>query len=301
MMASSADPARWRRLSARLDEALDLGAKERAAWLERLAASEPDLAGDIEALLADHAASAAAGFLAGTAGITSAEPDQVASLAGQTLGNYTLERPIGEGGMGSVWLAHRSDGLYAGEVAVKLLNASLIGRSGGERFKREGAFLARLAHPNIARLIDAGMTGSGQPFLVLEYVDGERIDRFCDGARLDVAARLRLFLDVLAAVAHCHANLTVHRDIKPSNVMVATGGVVKLLDFGIAKLLEGGALAAESTELTRAGGRALTPEYAAPEQLVGQPVTTATDVYTLGLLLFVHLVQAWQRRRFGND
>ena len=289
MIARGTDPVRWRRLSARLDEALDLDAGERAAWLERIDASEPDLAGDIKALLADHAASVASQFLTGTAWIPPREPDPVASLAGQTLGNYTLERPIGEGGMGSVWLAHRSDGRYAGKVAIKLLNASLIGQHGGERFKREGAILARLAHPNIARLIDAGVTGSGQPFLVLEYVEGKRIDVFCDAARLDVAARLRLFLDVLAAVAHSHANLIVHRDIKPMNVLVASGGSVKLLDFGIAKLLEDDALAGEATELTRAGGRALTPEYAAPEQLLGQPVTIATDVYALGLLLYLLL------------
>jgi len=288
-MTRPTDSAFWRRLSARLDEALDLRADERTAWLARLAASDPDLVGDIEALLADHAASVDARFLAGTAALRTAEPDLVAGLAGQTLGNYMLERPIGEGGMGSVWLAHRSDGRYAGQVAVKLLNASLIGRSGGERFKREGAILARLAHPNIARLIDAGVTGAGQPFLVLEYIEGERIDRFCDRARLDIAARLRLFLDVLAAVAHSHANLIVHRDIKPVNVLVASGGAVKLLDFGIAKLLDDGSLPAEATELTRAGGRALTPEYAAPEQLLGEPVTTATDVYALGLLLYVLL------------
>jgi serine/threonine-protein kinase len=288
-MARPTDPARWRRLSALLDEALDLDPRERAVWLDRVEAREPDLSGDIKALLADHAASVAAQFLTGTAWPPPSEPDPVASLAGQTFGNYTIERLIGEGGMGSVWLAQRSDGRYAGKVAIKLLNVSLIGQRGGERFKREGAILARLAHPNIARLIDAGVTGSGQPFLVLEYVEGERIDRFCDGARLDVAARLRLFLDVLAAVAHSHANLIVHRDIKPMNVLVATGGVVKLLDFGIAKLLEDGALAAGATELTRAGGRALTPEYAAPEQLLDQPVTTATDVYALGLLLYLLL------------
>jgi eukaryotic-like serine/threonine-protein kinase len=288
-MARLGDPARWPRLSARLDEALDLDVDERAAWLERLAASEPDLAGEIEALLVDHEASMDAGFLAGTAAVQAAEPDLAASLAGQTLGNYRLERPIGEGGMGSVWLAHRSDGRYAGKVAIKLLNASLIGQRGGERFKREGAILARLAHPNIARLIDAGVTGSGQPFLVLEYVEGERIDFFCDGARLDVPARLRLLLDVVAAVAHSHANLIVHRDIKPMNVLVATGGLVKLLDFGIAKLLEDGALASGANELTRAGDRVLTPEYAAPEQLLNQPVTTATDVYALGLLFYLLL------------
>jgi len=288
-MARRTDPARWRRLSARLDEALDLDPEDRRAWLDGIEASEPDLAGDIEALLADHAASVAAQFLSGTAWIPTSEPDSDASLAGQTLGSYTLERTIGEGGMGSVWLAHRSDGRYAGKVAIKLLNASLIGQRGGERFQREGAILARLAHPNIARLLDAGVNSAGQPFLVLEYVEGERIDAFCDAGRLDVAARLALFLDVLAAVAHSHANLIVHRDIKPMNVLVATGGVVKLLDFGIAKLLEDGALVAEAAELTSAGGRALTPQYAAPEQLLGEPVTTATDVYALGLLLYLLL------------
>jgi len=288
-MARQTDPARWRRLSARLDEALDLDREERGRWLDRLEASEPDLAGEIKALLADHAASVSAQFLAGTARIPISGPEADAGLAGETLGSYTLERMLGEGGMGSVWLAHRSDGRYAGKVAIKLLDGALIGQRGGERFQREGALLARLAHPNIARLLDAGVTSAGQPFLVLEYVEGERIDDFCDAARLDVGTRLALFLDVLAAVAHSHANLIVHRDIKPMNVLVATGGVVKLLDFGIAKLLDDGALVAEASELTSAGGRALTPQYAAPEQLLGEPVTTATDVYALGLLLYVLL------------
>ncbi len=175
------------------------------------------------------------------------------------------------------------------EVAIKLLNFSLIGRAGGERFEREGSILARLTHPNIARLFDAGVTGAGQPFLVLEYVEGESIDAYCDGGRLDIRARVRLFLDVLAAVAHSHANLIVHRDIKLANVLVTKGGGVKLLDFGIAKLLEDGGLEGGETELTREGGRALTPEYASPEQLLGEPVTTATDTYALGLLLYLLL------------
>ena len=284
-----ADPTRWLRLSALLDEALDLAADDRAAWLMRLAESEPELVDELERLLADHAASAAARFMTGGAGSIPVDPGLAGSLAGQTLGAYTLERPIGQGGMGSVWLAKRSDGRYAGEVAVKLLNASLIGHAGGERFKREGNLLARLVHPNIARLIDAGVTAAGQPFLVLEYVEGERIDDHCDREKLSVAARVRLFIDVLAAVAHSHANLIVHRDIKPMNVLVATEGGVKLLDFGIAKLLEGESLSGEVTELTRDGGRALTPEYAAPEQLLGEPVTIATDVYALGVLLYLLL------------
>src|SRR5207245_6914383 len=143
--------------------------------------------------------------------------------------------------------------------------------------------------PHIARLIDAGVSAAGQPYLVLDFVEGERIDQYCDAHRLDLDARLRLFLDVLAAVAHAHANLIVHRDIKPSNVLVAGDGAVKLLDFGIAKLLEDGAGSGDATELTREAGRALTPEFAAPEQVQGAPVTTATDVYSLGVLLYVLL------------
>src|SRR6266496_1264293 len=140
--------------------------------------------------------------------------------------------------MGAVWLAARSDGRFQGQAALKLLNAALVGRAGEERFKREGTILARLTHPHIARLIDAGVSSTGQPYLVLEYIDGRHIDRFCDEERLGVDARIRLFLDVQAAVAHAHANLIVHRDLKPSNVLVTADGQVKLLDFGIAKLLE---------------------------------------------------------------
>jgi serine/threonine-protein kinase len=284
-----ADPLRWRRVSALLDEALDLAPESRSAWLAALRTDQPDLADEVGALLGLHDASADAQFLAGSAAVAPADALGPATLAGQAIGPYTLDRPVGHGGMGSVWLAHRSDGRFAGDVAVKLLNASLIGRAGGARFKREGSILARLAHPHIARLLDAGVTGAGQPFLVLEYVEGERIDEHCDRQRLDLAARVRLFLDVLAAVAHSHAHLIVHRDIKPHNVLVAKEGGVKLLDFGIAKLLEGSASSGDATELTREGGRALTPEYAAPEQLLGEPVTIATDVYALGVLLYVLL------------
>ena len=186
--------------------------------------------------------------------------------------------------MGTVWLAHRSDGRYEGRVAVKVLNAALLGRPTEQRFVREGSVLARLRHPNIAQLIDAGVAPSGQPYLVLEYVDGERIDRYAEARSLSVEARVRLFLDVLAAVAHAHVRLVVHRDLKPTNILVTQDGVVKLLDFGIAALL-----GAEDGELTREVDPALTPEYAAPEQLLGHPVTTATDVYALGLVLFVLL------------
>ncbi len=274
---------RWQAVSPYLDRAIEMAEEERASWLESLRAREPAVAADLEMLLEERSALDREGFLEG-----SALPPAPASLAGQTIGAYTLVSLIGQGGMGSVWLAQRSDGRFQGQAAIKLLNASLVGRAGEERFRREGSILARLAHPHIARLVDAGVSPGGQPYLVLEHVEGETIDRYCDGKGLDIRARLRLFLDVLAAVAHAHANLIVHRDIKPSNVLVGADGDVKLLDFGIAKLLEGDG-SGEATELTREGGRALTPEYAAPEQIAGGTITTATDVYALGILLYLLL------------
>jgi eukaryotic-like serine/threonine-protein kinase len=278
---------RWLAVSPLLDEALDLSGEERAAWLAGLRARDPVLTVDLERLLEQHRDLQADGFLEDEA-LPRPAPG---SLAGLAVGAYTLRSQIGQGGMGSVWLAERSDGRFEGLAAVKLLNASLVGRRGEARFRREGNILARLHHPHIAQLVDAGLSPSGQPYLVLERVEGERIDGYCDGRSLGIEARIRLFLDVLAAVAYAHANLVVHRDLKPSNVLVAGDGTVKLLDFGIAKLLESDAPPAEQTvtALTREGETLLTPEYAAPEQLTGEPVTTATDVYALGVLLYVLL------------
>jgi len=275
------DGGRWLRASPHLDHILDLLPNERENYLAGLHASEPEVAADVAALLEQHRRLTAEGFMndAGPAGPVAP------ALAGVNMGAYTLREPIGQGGMGSVWLADRSDGRFEGTAAVKLLNAELIGRRGGERFKREGTILARLAHPNIARLIDAGVSLSGQPYLVLEHVSGRHIDQYCDARSLDVPARVHLFLQVLSAVAHAHANLIVHRDLKPSNVLVTDAGAVKLLDFGIAKLLEDDSRTSEPT-LTRDAGAGLTPKYAAPEQVSGGPITTATDVYALGVLLY---------------
>jgi serine/threonine-protein kinase len=270
-----------------LDQALDLSPSERDAWLARLQQENPVHAAELEALLAAEAGLDAKGFLSSS--VWGDGTEGRAGLAGLRLGAYTLERPLGQGGMGTVWLARRSDGRFEGTAAVKLLNLALLDPVGAERFQREGTVLARLSHPHIARLLDAGVTDIGQPYLVLEHVVGERIDRYCDAHRLTPDKRIALFLDVIDAVSHAHANLIVHRDLKPSNILVSPDGTAKLLDFGIAKLLEEGAPGAEASALTDIGGRALTPEYAAPEQITGGQVTTATDVYALGVLLYLLL------------
>jgi eukaryotic-like serine/threonine-protein kinase len=286
----SFDPDLWRKLSPYLDEALEIDPAHRAGWLAAVGAKDPGVAAELQLLLAEHQAIADSGFLDG---VVDASVRPLPSLAGQVFGAYRLLSLIGHGGMGSVWLAERCDGRFEGRAAVKLLNIAVMGRAGEERFRREGNILARLTHPNIARLIDAGVSPTGQPYLVLEHVDGQAIDGYCDEHSLSVEARLRLFLDVLEAVIHAHANLVVHRDIKPGNVLVSVAGHVKLLDFGIAKLLEDdegsdGARSPDTAPLTR-DAWAATPQYAAPEQVAGGTVTTATDVYALGVLLYVLL------------
>ncbi|MBP7146751.1 MAG: serine/threonine protein kinase [Acidobacteria bacterium] len=273
---------RWRQLSPHLDRLLGTCGAERGAALAALRRADPGLAAELESLLLEHEALEREGFLAADAPLE-ARPT---TLAGLRVGAYVLREPLGQGGMGSVWLADRADGRFRGVAAVKLLNASLVGREGEARFRREGDFLARLRHPHIALLIDAGVSPGGQPYLVLEHVDGERIDHSCDAAGLGVDERVRLFLDVLGAVAFAHARLVVHRDLKPANVLVDREGRVKLLDFGIAKLIDPDAGELAVTALTREGQPALTPQYAAPEQLTGGAITTATDVYALGVLLY---------------
>ena len=282
---STLSPDEWQVLSPYLDRALAMTDEERGEWLSSLGERDPALAAQLAELLSEHRVLAQEGFLENR---QFAVPNAT-GLAGQTLGPYTLISQIGQGGMGSVWLARRSDGRFERQAAVKFVNIALAGRATEERFKREGSILGRLTHPHIADLLDAGVSSDGQPYLILEYVDGEAIDQYCDEHKLDVDARVRLFLDVLAAVAHAHANLIVHRDIKPSNVLVRKDGQVKLLDFGIAKLLEGEGSSASATQLTLEGGGALTPQFAAPEQVTGGAVTTATDVYALAVLLYLIL------------
>jgi len=271
---------RWGVLSPLLDHALELSPSDRQSWLDDLRAREPEVAAELTSLLSGELEADARRFLSAPLDVT---------LEGLELGAYTLERLLGQGGMGSVWLARRTDGRFEGEAAVKLLNLALLTSSGQERFRREGSVLARLTHPGIARLLDAGVSRAGQPYLVLEHIDGEWIDGFVESHHLSREARIRLFLQVLAAVGHAHANLIVHRDLKPSNILVTRDGVVKLLDFGIAKLLDDDRAGEEPLALTAEGTRALTPKFAAPEQVRGEPVTTATDVYALGVLLYLLL------------
>ena len=189
--------------------------------------------------------------------------------------------------MGEVWLARRSDGLFEGEVAIKTLHPWFARGALRARFLREAQLLGKVSHPNISRLLDAGAAADGSVYLVLEFVRGVPLDQYCDQHRLGLAKRLGLFLDVCAAVAHAHSHLIVHRDLKPSNILVTEGGEVKLLDFGVATLLD--AEAAATSDLTRLTGRVFTPEFAAPEQMRGETLTTATDVYSLGVILHVLL------------
>jgi serine/threonine-protein kinase len=278
----------WQRLSPFLDEVLDLAPADRTEHIEALRLKDASLADSLLDLLREREAADRRHFLDETTSAVVGELSANATaLEGTVVGSYVIESFLGQGGSGSVWRARRADERIGGLVAIKLLHWSMLGHAGRQRFEREGAILARLTHPHIARLIDAGVTPAGQPYLVLELVAGQTITGYCDDLRLDVDQRLALFDDVLSAVAHAHSHLIVHRDLKPSNILVGADGVVKLLDFGIAKLLEDEAAGAT---MTAEGHRALTPNYAAPEQLRGTAISTATDIYALGVLFYELLV-----------
>jgi serine/threonine-protein kinase len=278
----SLDEERWRELLPLFDHAMDLDANAREAWLAELARERPETAASLRALLTENERLEAQRFL--EQGPVSTETE---SLQGCTIGAYTIEHLIGQGGMGEVWRARRSDGRFERKVAVKLMHTSLVSRQARERFEREGRLLARLMHPNITPLVDAGVTAGNRPYIVLEYVEGQPLDRYCDLRGLDIEARLRLFQGVLSALAHAHDRLVIHRDLKPSNVLVNSAGVVKLLDFGIAKLMD--AQEGDTAQPTLLGEAAFTPDYAAPEQILGEPISAATDVYQLGVLLYLLL------------
>ena len=285
--------ADWARLSALLDEALDLDLPQaRSAWLRQLGERDPQAAREVAQLLAAAAAEGSPVDDPSGGGryleLVDAAGEEPPSRAGTEVGGWHLLERIGRGGMGEVYLAERTGADFRQRAAVKLLAPGASHPDLRARFARERRILAALAHDGIARFLDGGIASDGTPFLALEYVEGEPLLAWCRNRRAPVALRLRVFVDVCDAVEHAHFNLVVHRDLKPSNVLVDREGRVKLLDFGIAKIVEPeadpespGAAAGERTEL-----RAMTPRYAAPEQLAGGLVTPATDVYALGLLLF---------------
>lgn len=274
-------PEQWAALEDPLNRVLDLTASERPAHLADLARSDPALAAQLEQLLRRMDDLDSDEFMAVSPGARVAG----AQTAGVVVGAYTLLQVLGQGGMGQVWLARRTDDHYQAEVAIKFLAVHRLGRGEALRFRREGQALARLDHPHIARLLDAGVV-QGQPYLVMELVNGLPLDAYMAG--LNLPARLRLFQAVLAAVAHAHGRLVLHRDLKPSNILVTPEGQVKLLDFGVAKLLgaDGAQADPADSQLTELAGNAYTLRYAAPEQVRNEDVSTATDAYALGVLMF---------------
>ncbi|WP_293389548.1 serine/threonine-protein kinase [Nevskia sp.] len=281
MKALPCPPELWPRFSALLDTALELDTAARRAWLDTLPADDAALQPWLVAVLqADGLQATGAAFERPMSMVETAP----AFVAGDRIGPWLLIRPLGSGGMGQVWLARRDDGAYQREVALKLPHAHLISGALQRRFARERNVLAGLVHPNIARFYDAGLGEQGQPWLALEFVDGEPLGVYCQAQALDLKARIELILQVTAAVQAAHSRLIVHRDLKPANVLVTAAGQVKLLDFGIAKLLDDEA--EDGTALTQLGGRIATPDYAAPEQLADGAITVATDVYALGVMLY---------------
>lgn len=279
------DPEEWATLSRLLDEALDIECEARERWLEGLSPAHADYKDKLRALLRHDVGTETRGFRDVLPNLV--EPREAPSFPivtpGTMVGPYVVEAEIGRGGMGVVWRARRSDGGIKRPVALKLPHAGLYGHDPIERFESERDILAELAHPNIARLYDAGVAANGQPYLALEYVAGVPLTEYCDQHQLAVEQRLRLFQQVLRAVQYAHGRLVIHRDLKPTNVIVGPDGRAMLLDFGIAKLI-----ASESVESKSrlAQVAALTPDYASPEQILGRPMTIASDVYSLGVLLF---------------
>jgi len=287
----SSESERWRQIDGLFEAALERSPEERQQFIADSCGGDDELRDAVESLVADSAASddywrdAADPLLErARTKLVSELPGQEVSEDPEQVGPYRLLERIGRGGMGTVYLAERADGEFEHRVAVKLLRRGLDTDDVVRRFLAERQILASLDHVNIARLLDGGTTGDGRPFVVMEHAHGVPITEYCDTGRLSIPERLALFEHVLRAVRHAHRHLVIHRDLKPSNILVTEDGVVKLLDFGIAKLLDdtdGGA-----TGLTRTGVRLLTPGYASPEQLTGTPVTTASDVFQLGLLLY---------------
>ena len=280
-------PERWQQVKDTLHEVLALPATQRSAFLARTGREDTELAREVDSLLSAHDDAGAFIVTPALARVDAAELldrlHESPTWSGRRVGPYLLVREIGHGGMGAVYLGIRTDDEYQRQVALKVVRSSFDPAFIGQRFRHERQILADLDHPNIARLLDGGSTADGSPYFVMEYVDGLPIDRYCETQRLSISARLRLFGHVCAAVHYAHQHLVVHRDLKASNILVTADGVPKLLDFGIAKVLDAASDAPENRTLTAM--RVMTLESASPEQVRGEAVTTASDVYALGVML----------------
>ena len=273
---------RWQKIKAVLEDALEREAPERTAFLDAACQGDDELRGEVEALLASEAE---AGDFIETPIFRLRLSDTAPLAEGQRVGAYRIVREIGRGGMGSVYLAERADEAYRQKVALKVLRRGMDTDEIVRRFRSERQILANLKHENIAMLLDGGAVEDGRPFLVMEHVEGRPLDEYCDARKLSTRERLELFRKVCSAVHLAHQNLVVHRDLKPGNILVTADGVPKLLDFGIAKIVDPD----QQSTLTRADLRPMTPEYASPEQVRGDAITTASDIYSLGVLLY-HLL-----------
>ena len=278
---------RWLQADRLFTAALDLAEEARPAFLDAECGDDAELRRLVEKLLEGAKTGT---FLTPGEALTEGLLDAAApgadepDLSGTVVDRYRLIEEIGRGGMAVVYRAERADGQFEQQVALKLIKRGIDTDDVVQRFARERQILARIRHPHIARLLDGGATAEGRPFFAMELVQGRPIDRYCDEQLLNIEQRLRLFCDVAEAVAHAHRNLVVHRDIKPSNILVGDDGEVRLLDFGIARVLEDDE---NEDQLTRTRQRLLTPRYASPEQVRGEPVTTSSDVYQLGVLLYL--------------
>jgi eukaryotic-like serine/threonine-protein kinase len=283
-------PERWQRVKEVFNHAIALDALTRERYLAEACVQDSEMRSDVDSLLAAHANPNA---ILDYAADHYLPPDELEPREdpwlGKRVGAYELVACIGRGGMGAVYRARRADAQYEKEVAIKLVRTGFGSDLVLQRFRAERQILANLNHPNIARLLDGGATASGEPFLVLELVDGKPIDQYCHENNLPIVERLRLFRDVCAAVSYAHRHLVVHRDLKPANILVTAEGSIKLLDFGIAKLLQAAPEEGVPAEATHTALRAMTPAFSSPEQVLGMPITTASDVYSLGVVLF-HLL-----------
>ena len=279
-------PELWQRVETVFAQALEVPTAQRSAWLHQQCAGDQTLLHEVEGLLASD--SAARGFVENQVAqsVVDFHAKEDISRTRQA-GPYKLTRELGRGGMGTVYLGERSDGQYKGEVAVKLIRPGMDTDFFLDRFKRERQAMASLQHPNIARLIDSGTTEEGIPYIVMERVIGRPVNVYCREEKLTVAQILALYTPICRAVAHAHQHFIVHRDLKPGNILVEADGTPKLLDFGICKLLPGAGIAGETID----GSQMMTPDYASPEQVRGEPIGVASDVYSLGAVLYELLTE----------